>query len=85
MSNVKTITLSRRFADALKAVLYEGSVHLNEDFQFNGKWDEDEIVRFSNEVLSPLFDAMHEGQSFTLEVDGSDDRDYYGEPFETTH
>ena len=85
MSNVKTITLSRRFADALDAVLGEGSVNLSEKFYFNGKWDEDEILRFNQEVLIPLCAAMRNGNSLTLEVDGSDDRDYYGEPFETTH
>lgn len=82
MSEVKTIKLSRRFADALDTVLSEGSVYLGEDFEFNGKWDEDEILRFRLEVLSPLCVAMTHGHSLTLEIDGSDNRDYYGEPYD---
>ena len=80
MSEVKTIKLSRRFADALDTVLGEGSVHIVQDFGFNGKWEEDEIQRFNREVLNPLCVAMTHGHSTTLEIDGGDNRDYYGEP-----
>ena len=85
MSNVKTITLSRRFACALHSVIIEGSTNLTHDFTFTNGWEGPEIQKLNQDVLIPLCDALVRGEPVNLEINGSDNRDSYGAPYETEH
>lgn len=79
------LVMSRRFACALHSVIGEGSVHLTDDFMFTNGWEESEIEKFNQEVLRVLNAALTRGESINLVIDGSDNRDSYGAPYEERH
>jgi len=79
------LVISRRWACALHSVIGEGSVHLIEDFTFTNGWEESEIEKFNREVLLVLNAHLVRGESINLVIDGSDNRDSYGAPYEERH